>query len=462
MDKKEIVAIIDHGCRGAVLAQSYANHPSVSKIIAIPGNDMMQSISSKPLVCFTTIKESDVSEIVKICLAEKITLAEVCQDDAVEAGVVNALRDAKIPVIGHTQEAGIIEWDKAWCRQFLERIGLSSYRPKFHIFTNLTDGTTFLKNQPNQAWFIKASGLAAGKGALPAKNTREAIRNIKELKKRFPQAAKRYLIEEWVKNDDGTPAEEFSYYAFCKGKQWKYEGNYQDHKRALDFDEGENTGGMGSVSPTSVITPEVEKQIKIILDTVVPAMADETDSRGKNRELSGDLYLGGILMRKKGRVEVKILEFNARLGDPEAHTLLGVKTNRLVIAKAITEKKNLEKLKITFESSVRVILTAAVKGYPGDYKEVLGKEIFGIPEILKNKKVRFYGAGIKKVGERYFVNGGRLFYLVGRGRTILEARKKVYEAMTQVYIEGNALHYRKDIGHLEVEKYWKHSGRDEA
>lgn len=452
---KTIVAIVDAGCRGAILAESYANHKNVDEILVFPGNDLMQSVCKKPVKCFPKIALTDAKKIVRECSKRKVAVVDVCQDNAVAAGVVNKLKEKGIPVIGHTREAGIIEWDKAWCRQFLEKIGLNAYQPEFHIFTSEKEGIDFVKNQPNKKWFIKAAGLAMGKGALAARDKKEAIGKIQELHRRFPEASERYIVEQWLTNVDDTPGEEFSYYALCKGSKWKFEGNYQDHKNVNDFDSGDNTGGMGSISPTTILTEPILKQIGFILDKVVIGMKGEKDEQGNSRELSGDLYLGGIIVKEKGKLQVKVLEFNARLGDPEAHTVLGVTTNRYDMAMAVIGKTDFSKLKISIEKGVRIILTATAKGYPHDITGALGKEIFGLDIIMKRRKVKVYGSGIKKIGKRFFVNGGRLFYLFAKGRTILEAREKAYKEMSQIYIEDNNLHYRKDIAHSELEKYWR-------
>lgn len=452
---KKIIAIIDAGCRGAILAESYANHPEVDEILAFPGNDLMQLVSKKSVVCFPKIGLTDVAIIVKECKKRQVVIADVCQDDAVTAGLVNALRKEGISTVGHNKEAGVIEWDKAWCREFLQKIALNEYQPKFHIFTTKKEGVKFISKQKDQKWFIKAAGLAAGKGALAAHNNKEAVEKIDELSNKFPDAARKYLIEEWLVNDDGSPGEEFSYYALCKGRDWKFEGCYQDHKNVNDFDQGYNTGGMGSISPTTILIEPILKQIKYILDRVVIGMMHEMDEYGNSRVLSGDLYLGGMIVRRNGRLQVKIIEFNARLGDPEAHTVLGVNTNRYDIAMAMIGETDFSRLRIAINPSIRIILTGAARGYPNDYNQALGKEIFGLSEVIKRHKVKVYGAGIKKKGNRFFVNGGRLFYLFGEGKNLIEVRRKIYEEMSQIYVEGNNLHYRKDIAHSEMEKYWK-------
>ncbi|MCL5090424.1 MAG: phosphoribosylamine--glycine ligase, partial [Patescibacteria group bacterium] len=285
--------------------------------------------------------------------------------------------------------------------------------------------------------------LAEGKGALPAENNNEARERILEMAK-FKEAGEVFLVEEWLTGDE-EKGEEFSSFAFCDGKNFQMIGNAQDHKRANNFDEGENTGGMGCSSPPLVLTKEIEKEIKEkIFSKVLKGLASE------GRAYQGVLYLGGMIIKKKGKLCPYIIEFNARWGDPEAQVLLpGLKNDLYEVGVALSQGK-IHQLKINHDHKARVVVAAASKGYPGDYSQVKGKEVFGLEEVSKIAGVRLYGAGVKKEGCHFYANGGRLFYLVGEGKNVIEARSKVYEAMAKVYIEGNNLHYRTDIGWRDV------------
>lgn len=473
-ERKVNVAIVDAGGRGAAIIDSYVNSqaPIQFNFLAFPGNDLMAYASRvwpvelHPEVNLQKLDQPTVEHIVEVCLSKGVNYLDVCQDNAVAAGVANLARDISqdtighgINVIGHSKEAGILESDKVWCRQLLSKIGLDDFQPRYYPFESAEDGKEFVRSQPDQPWFIKAAGLAEGKGALAARNKAIAIDRIDELKQRFPEAAKRYLVEEWLLNDDGTPGEEFSYFVICKGKGWKFEGAAQDYKTAYDHNQGENTGGMGCVSPPGVLTADVDFQARQILSRLVPAMADEIDPEsGKSRELTGELYLSAIKVTRNYRTEIKVVEFNCRPGDPEAQCILpGLKTNRFHLADAINGYRDFSGLRIQHDNLFRVVVTGASLGYPEDYSLVQGKEVLGLEKFLSSPNssdIKAYGAGVKRTGNRLYASGGRLFNMVGKGKSIVDARNAAYGAMSQVYVEGNNLHYRTDIGYRDMARYY--------
>lgn len=448
MGREETVLITDGGGRGSVLVESYARSPHVGRIIAVPGNDLMRLSTDKPVETFPQLKTTSVAEIVALCQEREVGLVDVCQDNAVEAGLVNALMTKGIPVIGPTREAGKIEWNKSDARRFGERHGIP--QPLFSIFNREQDGVAFLRSQPNQPWFVKASGLAEGKGALPAKTTEEAIKRIPELRRRFPEAARTYLIEDWLKNDDGTSGEEFSFFTISDGQNYQVLGGAQDHKRVNNFDEGENTGGMGCSSPPLVLTPDLIAQVeKEILDPTILGLKEE------ERPYRGILYIGGMILEHNGRKIIKLVEDNARWGDPEAQVIVPGLTNDFLETGMAVSQGDISNLRIHHDGKSRVVVAGASRGYPGDYSQVKGKEITGLKEIRRMDGVMIYGAGIKVIDGRYYASGGRLFYVIGEGNNVIEAREKAYEAMSRVFIEGNNLHYRTDIGWRDVERFYQ-------
>ena len=440
------ILVIDGGGRGSTLVDKYAQSPHVKKIIAVPGNDLMKINTNKSVETYQKIKTTNTSEILKLCKDKKVNLVDVAQDNAIEAGLVNLLSENDIPVVGPTKEAGEIEWNKAWAREFGKKYHLP--QPSFKICLSQKEGIEFLKRQPNQKWFIKAAYLAEGKGALPAKNNKEAIERVKEIK-RFKEAGRVFLIEKWLKGDDDF-AEEFSTFVFSDGKNYKVIGNAQDHKRALNYDEGENTGGMGCSSPPLVLTPKILKEIKTnILDKTINGLIKE------GRPYKGVLYLGGMIIRIKNKLTPYVIEFNARWGDPEAQVILPGITNDLFEVSMAIAQGNIKNLKIKTDGKARVVVTGASKGYPRNYEEVKNKQIFGLKEAKKIEGIKIYGAGIKEENGRYYASGGRLFYIVGEGKTVIDARQRAYEAMSLISIEGNNLHFRTDIGWRDIERLRK-------
>lgn len=438
-----VVLVVDGGGRGSALVDKYSQSKHVGKILAVPGNDLMKTLTDKPVKIFPQFKTTDLLEIVNVCKREKVDLVDVAQDNAIEAGLVDILLKNKFFVVGPTKSAGQIEWDKAWAREFGKRNNIP--QPQYKICKSEKEGIDYLQSQPNRAWFVKAAYLAEGKGALPAENNKEAIQGVRKIK-RFKDAGRIFLIEEWLKGDDGF-AEEFSTFVFSDGLHYKIIGSAQDHKRVNNFDEGENTGGMGCSSPPLVLTPDLIKDVKKeILDKLIAGL------KAEGRPYRGVLYLGGMVVKRKGILKPYVIEFNARWGDPEAQVILPGLINDLFEVSMAIVKGNIKNLQLQTDGRARVVVAGASKGYPGDYSMVKGKQIYGLNEAKKMEGVKIYGAGIKEEGGKYYANGGRLFYIVGEGKNIIEARLKAYEAMSSVYIEGNNLHYRTDIGWRDVQR----------
>ncbi|MAG59616.1 hypothetical protein CMO96_02390 [Candidatus Woesebacteria bacterium] len=252
MRRQTTVLVVDKGGRGSVLVDKYAQSKHVDRIIAVPGNDLMQVNSNKPVRIYPHLKTTSVAEILQICKRENVSLADVAQDNAVEVGLADALIQNGILTVGPTRNAGRIEWDKVWAREFGKKYKLP--QPFFKTFHSQKDGVKYIRSQRDQKWFIKASGLAEGKGVLPAHNNAEAIKRISELKKNFKDAAKDYLIEKWF------GGEEFSTFVLVDGNNFKIIGSAQDHKRTCNFDIGENTGGMGCSTPPRLLTPKIQKE----------------------------------------------------------------------------------------------------------------------------------------------------------------------------------------------------------
>lgn len=425
------VMVIDGGGRGSALVSAYKKSRFVGKIIAVPGNDLMNCEIHPEL------KTTSIKEIIKLCKLNKVDLVDVAQDDAVAVGLVDALSKNKIKCIGPTKKAGQIEWDKSWSRRFCQKYKVP--QPFFKIFKDEKSGIEFINLQTDQSWVIKASGLAGGKGALMAKDNQEAIQKIKEISK-FGEAGKTYLVEKWLKSKNQI-AEEFSTFIFCDGTNYQIIGSAQDHKRVFDGDKGENTGGMGCSTPPLIITPSFLKKIKTnILDKVVKGLKKE------NRPYKGVLYLGGIVIDNNPFV----IEFNARWGDPEAEVIIpSIKTDMYEISQSIINGK-IKNLKISIDKLSRVAVAITSKGYPEDYSAVKGKEIFGLDKVMKTNIV--YGAGVQKINDKYYAHGGRLFYVIGEGSNIVKARKHAYNAINYLSIEGNNMHYRSDIGYRDVNR----------
>ena len=439
MKERGTVLVVDGGGRGSALVHKYSQSPHVDKIIAVPGNDWMPKVSEKPVTIFPQIKTSDVVRIAQLSRELGVNLVDVGQENAVREGLVNMLKLFKIAAVGPTREAGRLEWDKEYARVFGDYFKLP--QPKYSAFSTEGQAEKFLDFQENNRWFVKASGLAEGKGAIPATSKQEVLDAIRKLKKEYPESAKVFLIEQWLEG------EEFSAFAVSDSRNFNILGYGQDHKREYDGDKGENTGGMGAVSrPLFTNDLEFQRKVESILTTTINAKP-----AGGYR---GILYLGGMAVKINDKLEPYVIEFNARWGDPEAQVIVPGLNVDLFEMGMETAKGTLRRINVSDDGRVRVAVAGVAKGYPRfkEYSQVQGKEIFGLEEAGKIDGVIIYGAGIKIEDRKHYANGGRLFYIVGEGKNVFQARDRAYEAMGKIRIEGNSLHFRKDIGWRDVKR----------
>ncbi|NTU73361.1 phosphoribosylamine--glycine ligase [Candidatus Roizmanbacteria bacterium] len=435
---KNTVIVVDGGGRGSALVDAYARSPYVYKIIAIPGNDLMAlNAAGKEVVIHPELKTTSVDEIVAISKRESVALVDVAQDNAVEAGLVDKLREEGIPVVGPTRLAGQLEWDKAYAREFMKKYSIP--HPAFYVFQETGKAIEFIQEQAEQSWVIKASGLAEGKGVIIAQSREEAIAACEEIK-RFGKSGDVFLLEQCL------VGEEFSMYAVSDGTHYQIIGAAQDHKRVGDGDKGPNTGGMGCSTPPLILTPLLTDKIKTeILDKTFAGLQTE------GRPYTGILYLGGMIVQENGHDVPYVIEYNARWGDPEAEVLLPGVTSDYFTLSAGVARGDITGLDLGLDGKARVAVAGTSKGYPGDYSAVKGKRIVGLEEAIQ-AGAKVYGAGIKKNEQGYVANGGRIFYVIGEGANVVEARKNAYKVMSKITIEGNNLHYRTDIGWRDVER----------
>lgn len=423
------VVVIDSGGRGAALVYKYSQSPHVKQIIAIPGNELMEINSCVPVKIFPALKTTSIEEIIAVCKKFKADLIDVAQDDAVEAGIVNQLAELGFNVIGPTKLAGQIEWDKAWARDFMKKYNLPI--PLYKVCKSQKEGIEFINKNTNKKWFIKAAGLASGKGVISTENIQEAISAIKQMSK-FGKSGTTFVIEETL------VGEEFSSFAICDGKSFQIIGNAQDHKLLYNGDVGPNTGGVGCISPTLAVNNSILEQIKTIFQQTTSGLEKE------GRPYIGILYLGGMIVGKK----VYIIEFNARWGDPEAQVIIpGIKNDLYSLTMSVVNNK-LPRNKIRTDNKTRIVVVGSLR----ENLPIKDRQLYGLKSVLKLPGILFFGTRIKIKANKYFVSSGRLFHVVAEGKNIIEVRKKVYQALSSLFIEDNGLHFRTDIGWRDVER----------
>ena len=445
MAKEDLtILLIGSGAREHTISCAYEKSPNVKRIIIAPGNDFIGYKRQKEVVMDKNCSLKNPTSLLEIARKYQPDLVDVAQDDALANGTVDILENNGFVVFGPRKEAARIEWDKRWSREFMQRHEIP--HPCFRYFENETDAEQYAKEQylidSSKIVYIKAGGLCSGKGALKSTSLDEVVKNIGRMKD-FPNGAGRiFLVEE------GLEGEEFSYYAISDGQTYKLFKSAQDNKTVFNFDEGDQTGGMGVVSPSMVTEPirkEIEQQQ---ISRAIKGMALEQNP------YRGILYLGGIVVNGKPMN----IEYNARWGDPECQVVLpSVETDYLEIVKACLEGR-LGDLDIKQDNKTRICVVGASKGYPNDYSQVKGKRIFGIDEVMEMEGINIFGAGINVTDGKLYANGGRLFSVVAEGRDILEARQRAYSAIAGISIEGNNLHYRTDIGWRDIERARKKLG----
>lgn len=451
---RNVVAVIGGGGREHALVEQYAKSPNVERVIAIPGNPLMERNTEKEVVIFQEhdgkrLRTTDKKEIVEICKVNGVTFVDVAQDYAVAAGVADATRSIGIPTIGFGKKAAILEADKGVSRDVCRELGIPI--PDYEVFRSIKAGQDFLRTAPDIRRAVKAAYLAGGKGVSSARNNREALVKIRELRRNFPIAARKYLLEEWMMNEDGTPGEEFSAFFIFDGNNWKFLEAAQDYKREGVGDTGENTGSAGGNSPTLIYSKEIIEQTEEI--------ADKTFTWLKEKRLGspGILYVSPMVLRQNGKRVVKNTEHNMRLGDPEAQLIVPGMENFFEVMWA-GGNGDLGNVHVKRDGKKRVDIAGMVYDYPRDYSAAIGKKIDGLEKVMAIDGMSVFGAGIGVDSKgNYVVSGtnGRVFHIVGEGEekeSFKDVRAKALSGMAEVDIEGNNLRYRPDIAWLDIEK----------
>lgn len=445
MDKETVVVIGGGGAESA-LVDKYAQSPEVGRIIAIPGNDMMQELTKKPVKIYPDIQASDADGIIEVLAPDSndIAFVDVRNERAIQEDLVVRLRkEARIFSVGHSSRAGRTETDKYYSR--LQNIEAGIAQPDFDLVV-FTDGKypryldEVIRRHSDGTSFVKANGLADGKGVIQANGREEILEAVKKLRRDFPDASDRILIEKAIEG------EEFSRFAMVAGREYRLLGDAQDHKRAFDGDRGPNTGGMGAVSrPLLLEDEELRTQSEGIISAIVNRMADIKSP------MRGILYLGGMAVDIDGKKAPHVVEYNMRWGDPEAQVLIpGIKNDFFEIGMGIRKpSKNNFMPDVQLDSKVRVAVAGVAMGYPQNGMLGQNKEVIGFDRVRRMDNVLLYGAGVRKEDGKYYTDGGRLFYVVGEGKDVVEARELAYEAMHQISVE-DGYHYRTDIGHRDV------------
>ena len=416
------ILIIGSGGREHTLAWKIAQSPKCDKLYAMPGNPGIEEIAE----CVDDISINDNAAVIDFAKNHNIDLVVIGPEAPLVNGLVDELTEAGIKAFGPTKAAAQLEGSKIFAKDLMKKYGIPT--ATYEIFDDITRACRYIK-AAGAPIVVKADGLAAGKGVIVAKTVDEAINAVFEVmeQKSFGEAGSRIVIEEFM---DG---EEASLLAFTDGKTIVPMIPSQDHKRVNDGDEGLNTGGMGAYAPAPVVTEEIlRKAEEKILKPIIAAMAKEGIT------YKGCLYAG--LMIVNG--EPKVVEFNARFGDPETQVVLPLLESDLVEIMLACIDGGLDKVKIDWSSDSTVCIVLASGGYPLSYKK--GLEIDGINKAKALDTLIFH-AGTTKTDGRLLTSGGRVLGVVARAEDIKTAVDKAYKGVEVIHFDN--MHCRKDIAY---------------
>ncbi len=421
------VLIIGGGGREHALVWKIAQSPKVKKIYCAPGNAGIADLAT----CLP-INSGDINKLLEFAKKEKIDLTIVGPEDPLCNGIVDIFEKEGLKVFGANQKAVEIESSKSFAKDLMNKYGINTAAGK--TFTSYKKAEDYIR-KTGAPVVVKADGLAAGKGVIVCETVSKAIDALKLIikKRAFGDAGNKVVVEECL------TGEEASFLAFTDGKNLLPLPSSQDHKAIYDNDQGPNTGGMGAYSSAPIIDRYMHKKImEEVMMPTIQAMASE------GRPYKGVLYAG--LMIDKDRI--KVLEFNARFGDPETQPLLMRIKNDIVPIMEATIEGTLDKCKLEIDDRATVCVVMASKGYPGSYKK--GIPISGLKDVKRMKDVVVFHAGTDKKGKTIVTNGGRVLGVTALGNSVKKAISKAYSAVSKITWGG--VYYRKDIGQKALKR----------
>lgn len=417
------ILVLGSGGREHALAWALAKSPQCEELMVAPGNGGTAQIA-------TNIKSLNIEDGQAVCTFAQqndIELVVIGPEAPLVKGVADVLREAGIAVFGPGAEGAQLEGSKTYCKEFLEAHNIPTAR--YQSFTNKQDAKAYCE-ELGAPLVVKADGLAAGKGVIVAETLEQALDAVEScFDGEFGSAGSKVVIEEKLTGP------ECSLLAFVTQGKAFCMAPAQDHKRAYDGDLGPNTGGMGVYSPVPIVTDEEMAEMKRIMEAAAAATAEAPFTQ----DYRGCLY-GGFMLTPEGP---KVLEFNARFGDPETQVILPRLESDLVDVMMAVAQGKPEEVELVWSDKWAVSVVLASEGYPGSYEK--GKVILGVEDAEAMEKVMVFHAGTAlNIDGELVTNGGRVLNVVGLGSTFEGARKRAYRACDAINFEGKQL--RSDIG----------------
>ncbi len=415
------VLIVGSGGREHALALSAAKSPKVEKLYCAPGNAGIGQVAE----C-VPIGAMEFEKLAAFAKEQAVDFTIIGMDDPLVGGIVDVFEEKGLKVFGPRKNAAILEGSKAFSKDLMKKYNIPT--AAYETFDDPKEALAYLETAKMPV-VLKADGLALGKGVLICKTLEEAKEGVKSIMedKKFGAAGYRMVVEEFM------PGREVSVLSFVDGKTIRILSSAQDHKRAKDGDQGLNTGGMGTFSPSPFYTKEVDEFChKYIYQATVDAMAAE------GRPFVGVIFFG-LMLTEDGP---KVLEYNARFGDPEAQVVLPrMKNDMLEVMQACVEGR-LDEIQIAFEDNAAVCVVLASDGYPVAYEK--GCPIEGLERFEKTQDYYCFHAGTALKDGKIVTNGGRVLGVTAKGADLKEARRKAYEAAEWVRFANKYM--RHDIG----------------
>ena len=416
------VLVVGSGGREHAICQSIAKSPRVEKIYCAPGNAGIGQIAE----C-VSIGAMEFDKLADFAKEKEIDFTVVGMDDPLVGGLVDVLEAQGMKVFGPRKNAAILEGSKAFSKDLMKKYHIPT--AAYENFNNAQDALHYLETEAKFPIVLKADGLALGKGVLICNTLEEAKEGVRSIMmdKKFGTAGNRMVIEEFM------TGREVSVLSFVDGKTIKIMTSAQDHKRAKDGDQGLNTGGMGTFSPSPFYTKEVDDFChKYIYQATVDAMAAE------GRPFKGVIFFG-LMLTPEGP---KVLEYNARFGDPEAQVVLPRMENDIMDVMEACVDGTLDQIDLKFEDNAAVCVVLASDGYPVSYEK--GFVIHGLERFETAEGYYCFHAGTKKTEEGIVTNGGRVLGITAKGKTLQKARANAYAATEWVTFDNKYM--RHDIG----------------
>ena len=415
------ILVVGSGGREHTLVWKIAQSPKVQKIYAAPGNAGI----ARHAECIP-VKADEIKKLASFAHSKDIDLTLVGPELPLTLGIVDEFKRYGLKICGPDKNAAIIEGSKLFAKDLMKKQNVPT--AAYATFNNPQEAINYLKESGTPA-VIKADGLAAGKGVIPVQTMEEAEKAIDSIltKKTFGEAGNKIVIEDFL------TGEEASFIVFTDGNTILPLPSSQDHKAIYDNDQGPNTGGMGAYSPAPVITGRLQQKVMDeVMTPIVKGMADE------GRQFKGILYAGLMVDGE----EIKVLEFNARLGDPEAQPILmRMKTDIVPVLEAIVDER-LDQVTIQWDDRPAVCVVMASQGYPGSYQK--GMEITGLNDVESLNSVEVFHAGTALKDNHVVTSGGRVLGVTALGNDIEESIGNAYNAVSRIKWEG--VYFRNDIG----------------